>query len=310
MTTVVCEPVGCSLCHSQSRTLLLSGPDRWHGVLGTFTLYRCAACGLIYQTPRPTAESFAAIYPDDYVPHSADISAEYTPYPDTVRACGFINRWQPNGHTLLDIGCGAGNLLRAMRVLAPRWHLAGVEPAAGAAATARSYGLDVQPHRLEDAHLPRDAWDAIVLWNVLEHLPDPLGTLRYVRTLLAPGGLVYLAVPMADSLDARIFGRYWIGWDMPRHFVVFERPTLRAMLAQAGLEIVATECNNGIEYGFTESMRWLLRGRIEMLLLRRLSVAATHTRPFRLAVHLLMRAVVAQRRCTVLSVAARLRQKY
>jgi hypothetical protein len=82
------------------------------------------------------------------------------------------------------------------------------------------------------------------------------------------------------------------------------------MLGQAGLEIVATECNNGIEYGFTESMRWLLRGRIERMTLRQLSVAATHTRPFRLAVRLLMRPVVVQRRCTVLSVAARPQQKY
>jgi 2-polyprenyl-3-methyl-5-hydroxy-6-metoxy-1,4-benzoquinol methylase len=310
MMAVVCEPVGCSLCNSRSRTLLLSGPDRWHGVPGTFTLYRCAACGLIYQTPRPTAESFAAIYPADYIPHSADSRAEYIPHPDTVRACKFINRWQPAGHTLLDIGCGSGGLLRAMRTLAPHWHLMGLEPDAEAAATARSYGLNVQPHRLEDARLTRDTWDAITLWNVLEHLPDPLSTLRHVRTLLAPGGVAYLAVPMADSLDARIFGDSWIGWDLPRHFVLFERPTLRAMLAQAGLEIIATECNNGIEFCFSESIRWLLRDRIANPTLRQLSQAATYTRPFRLAVHMAMRPVVAQRRCTVLSVAARPRQTY
>jgi 2-polyprenyl-3-methyl-5-hydroxy-6-metoxy-1,4-benzoquinol methylase len=262
-------------------------------------------CGLIYQNPRPTAASFAAIYPADYVPHHADDRASYMPHPEHAQACAFVNRLQPAGTTLLDIGCGAGTMLRAMRHVAPRWRLVGIEPDPQAATAAQSYGLDVQQSRLEDACLEHAAWDVVTLWNVLEHLPDPLDTLRRVRALLAADGLLCLAVPMADSFDAWLFGRYWAGWELPRHFVMFNRATLRAMLAQAGFAIVATECHNGIEYGISESTRWLLAARIRNSALRRAGIAVTYTRPFRLAVRTLMRPVVALRRSTVLSVAAR-----
>ncbi len=83
------------------------------------------------------------------------------------------------------------------------------------------------------------------LWDVLEHTYNPLQTLRMLNTLLVPGGTVVLTVPHWESWDRQFFGRYWIGYDAPRHLSVFTRETLRKMLNQAGYDIVAMKCAFG-----------------------------------------------------------------
>jgi SAM-dependent methyltransferase len=226
-------------------------------------------------------------------------------HPDLRAACRLIDRLQPGGGKLLDVGCGPGNFLMALGLLLPRWRGAGIEPGAQAAAAARRQQLEVVQGYLETAGLEEQAWDAVTLWNVLEHLPDPLGALATIRRLLCPEGMLYLALPMADSWDARVLGAYWMGWELPRHFMLLSRDTLQKMLDRAGFQVVTSACINGVEWNVTESLRLLLRDRVERYTLRRLSVTATYTRPFRLLLRPYVAIAAAARRSTVLTVAAR-----
>ncbi len=216
------EKIRCCLCGANESIPFLTMPDRTGHVPGIFSLQRCTRCGLIYLNPRPAPESLTLIYPPDYVPHQ-HAPAHKALHHDWKRLCAFIASVQSKPGMLLDVGTGAGTFLRAMQLLLPHWSITGIEPDPEAAATACCTGARVIQATLEDAPLEGTLWDAITLWNVLEHLPDPLAALRRLRQMLKPGGFIYLTIPLCDSWDARLFGEYWCGWELPRHFYTFDR---------------------------------------------------------------------------------------
>jgi SAM-dependent methyltransferase len=78
----------------------------------------------------------------------------------------------------------------------------------------------------------------ISMQHLLEHLPDPVDGLRRCRELLEPGGQLVISVPNIDSMEARVFGRRWMGIEIPRHLNHFARPTLHSMLDAAGFEAI------------------------------------------------------------------------
>jgi 2-polyprenyl-3-methyl-5-hydroxy-6-metoxy-1,4-benzoquinol methylase len=82
-----------------------------------------------------------------------------------------------------------------------------------------------------------DKVKAVVLWHVLEHVPDPLATLERARQILRPGGLLVIAVPNFESLQARFSGRHWFHLDVPRHYHHFGLSILKRMLREAGFTI-------------------------------------------------------------------------
>ncbi len=256
------ETVGCPLCGSERWSTWLAGPDRAHPSPGHFTLVHCAACGLVFQNPRPSAAALSRYYPSDYMPYGADIGRSlahrlgWRHGLELHRRCRFVARLKTAGE-LLDIGCATGTFLAGIEDYGA-WRAWGIEPDLGAARRARAQGLDVVVARFEDMELAPGALDAVTLWDVLEHLPDPVDALRNVRRALRPDGLVVLNVPMLDSLDARLFGAYWCGLDLPRHLTLFDHATLWATLDKAGFIPVATGHPTGSHYSYTQSLRlWL-----------------------------------------------------
>jgi SAM-dependent methyltransferase len=134
---------------------------------------------------------------------------------------------------LLDVGCATGIFLDGMRRLG--WHVAGVEPSSSAVAYARvRFDLDIFAGRLEDAHYPAASFDVVTLWDVLEHVHEPRVVLAEIARILRPGGLLVLSLPNPDSLEARLLGSHWLGWDLPRHLNLFRPMFLQRHLANAG----------------------------------------------------------------------------
>jgi len=136
---------------------------------------------------------------------------------------------------LLDLGCWVGFLLDEAR--ARGWApVVGVEPSAFASAYARErLGLDVRTDDLMTADLPAGSFAAVVLGDVIEHLPDPAAALDRVRALLAPDGVVVLMLPDAGSRLARAMGARW--WSViPTHVQYFTRTSIRVLLERRGFE--------------------------------------------------------------------------
>jgi SAM-dependent methyltransferase len=211
-----------------------------------FTVVRCPGCGLAYLNPRPTPAEIGRYYPDDY--HTARGTGGAVQRLENAwrrRQFGEVVGWlaalRPTRGRLLDVGCGAGELLEALR--ADGWTVRGVEPSErGAEIARRQRGLDVQTAAFDDAVLAPGSCEAVVFAAALEHLHDPLAALMRARTLLAPGGLLaVLFLPRFDSPQARLFGSDWMGLDLPRHLYHFEPRTFAATAQRAGLRVVATE---------------------------------------------------------------------
>jgi SAM-dependent methyltransferase len=192
---------------------------------------RCAVCGHGQLHPMPDAATLTAAYgeaaSDEYEAEEAGQRAT------AQRALDMIERHTAPG-ALLDVGCWLGFLLDEARTRG--WSTLGLEPSAFAAARARErFGLEVRGGDLEGAaDLRAGSFDAVVMGDVLEHLPDAVGALRRVGALLAPGGVLWLAVPNAGSAAARALGPRW--WSViPTHVHYFTPTSLFVALGRAGL---------------------------------------------------------------------------
>jgi SAM-dependent methyltransferase len=188
---------------------------------------RCGACGAATTVPWPTDEELDRAYGDWYRPPSG---RRFAVLGDRLlrRTRGMLARRldaiAPPG-PVLDVGAGDGALLDA---LARRGRRAvGLERAGGGA-----QGMRDEPLEQVDGE-----WAAVVFWHSLEHLSQPGAAIRHAARLLAPGGVVVVAVPDAAGLQARVFGDRWLHLDRPRHLVHLTSDALVAGLARAGLRV-------------------------------------------------------------------------
>ena len=85
---------------------------------------------------------------------------------------------------------------------------------------------------------------AIAMWHVIEHVPDPWDVLRAVAENLEPGGVLGVATPNPDSLQARVFGARWVHLDAPRHLTLIPFDALVSEARSAGLELQAAVTND------------------------------------------------------------------
>ncbi|MGH2536598.1 MAG: class I SAM-dependent methyltransferase [Candidatus Promineifilaceae bacterium] len=233
------EAVGCLFGHAGPAVKLFDRPDWWLGLPGGFAWHRCPACELRFLSPRPTPAGMRAYYPAHYAAYRPAINDERLGLMRWKRRRNLRGRAEAVGRRarpgrLLDVGSATGNYLAEMR--GRGWQVHGVEPNGQAASYSRlRLGLDVFGGDLLAAGLPAGSFDAVTLWDVLEHTHDPLAVLREARRLLRPGGLVAFSIPDLNSLDAQRFGPAWIGYDAPRHLYLFAGRSLADLLAAAGL---------------------------------------------------------------------------
>lgn len=244
------EPTRCP-CGNDGFDLMYAGcPDRLHWLPGRFDIVRCARCGLVQTSPRPTPEVMSAYYPPTYVSfrperddhacgHRALARLVRLPYSLRFREPALPRPQRPGCEQALDVGCGAGVLLAQLSALG--WEPWGIEPSPPAAKTAvQRLGVPhdrIQVARAEDADLPDAAFGLMTMAHVLEHVHDPLEVLGRARRWLEPGGRLRLWVPNVASLESRVFGRYWFGLDPPRHLYHFAPPSLRRLLEHAGFAV-------------------------------------------------------------------------
>ncbi len=169
-----------------------------------------------------------------------DLSNERSPWTHVVRLL-------PKGASVLDLGCWDGLLLAAVRDRGAS-RVRGVERDPEAASRARARGLDVASADLDDPAWPDalggERFDVVILADVVEHVRDPLGTLRrIVERVLAPGGRVVLSVPNVAHASVRLsllvgdFDRTDRGILDRTHLHFFTRRSLHALLGEAGLAV-------------------------------------------------------------------------
>jgi len=258
------EEVTCALCGVKDTRRVLTLRDFAFGVPGEFTLVRCCRCGLMYLNPRPSPAQMSRYYPATYLPYKSAIEDEQWTLMRWVRRRN-IRRYRQVVEELsprvpgriLDVGCSTGIFLAEMRNA--DWETYGIDPSPVAVAYARQrFGLEVFEGPLSEADLATERFTVVTMWDVLEHTFNPLKILKSIHQLLETEGIVVITIPSYESWDRLLFGRYWIGYDAPRHLYVFPREVLQSMLTHVGFEIVHLRCAFGGYYTFIASLRlWI-----------------------------------------------------
>jgi SAM-dependent methyltransferase len=268
--TLIVETTACPLCGGACYRHERSGPDYFMRLPGLFHLVRCEECGLLYQNPRPPLAEIGRYYPDRYGSYGSAQAGLRTRSGllglvirrGQHKRCRLMDRNVPSvpgqPRRLLDVGCASGLFLEAMQSY-PGWRVEGVELNETAArATSVRLGVPVFVGPFEQARYPDAHFDAVTLWDVLEHLHDPLASLRELRRIVRPGGVLFVRIPNAASYIARLCGRYWSGYDLPRHMTLFTPTTIRRALAQAGFNQIVCSYSSGSYLAALHSLRFAM----------------------------------------------------
>jgi len=236
-------PIGpCPHCGGATRRWV-SAFDRTGGP--SVPVLRCRRCGIGFSETDEGAPAAPTVLPPDGMGRrvaDAILRAELRPA---------LSRWG-RGRRVLDVGSGAGN--RARILARAGLDVTAVEPDAEEArhAAAQLAGIGhVFPTTVEDLPATESGFDAALFSHVLEHLPDPVGTLRATRERLRPGGEVVVMVPNPGGLEARLFRGRWHGWEPSRHRWHFRSGVLADVLRAAGYEGVDVRARGGWRYPST-----------------------------------------------------------
>jgi SAM-dependent methyltransferase len=197
----------------------------------SFQVLQCPKCKLAWTSPCPS--DLNPFYPGTYRRYTAPIIAILkTLYRKRVQ------RWsrhftQPG--SALEIGCGDGFMLDALRSLG--WSVTGTERTDQMSRFAREhFGITVYSE--DSSGLPKDdRYDMIILFQVLEHLANPVQEINRYRQLLKPGGRIVIGVPNFTSWQSRYAGPNWFHLDVPRHLFHHSPESMQALAKAAGLAI-------------------------------------------------------------------------
>ncbi len=234
------ETAVCPRCKSSQFRQIHTTPDFLHGIPGSFSVAECSQCSLEYQNPRPAPESLEKIYPTEYGPHQKAPGTSGSQEPgilrriiraiNPLRAHHYkigLNPKLVEGGKLIELGCASGS--RLIRLREAGWkNIYGIELSQNAATKAAGHGFDVRCGLIEEEleKFPDLYFDVIISSMVIEHLYDPFALLDLVAKKLKPGGQFLFSTIIRDSLDAKIYGKYWACYELPRHMVFFTQDDL------------------------------------------------------------------------------------
>jgi SAM-dependent methyltransferase len=246
-TLSVREHVPCCLCGADNYEVVYQALDGKEpdADLSTFRassddlltdqLVRCKFCAFQYVTPRVPEDLVLTGYKhgDDptYVSQLAAREATF------ARSLDRIERAAPGKGRLLDIGTAAGAFVAAARDRG--WDAEGCEPNEWLADWgSRHYDIPIRKGDLLHQQYADASFDVITLWDVIEHIPNPVAVLERCRALLKPGGVLVVNYPDIGSWIARVLGRRWLFLNAV-HLYYFDRRTIRLMLEKSGYRVEA-----------------------------------------------------------------------
>ncbi len=250
----------CPLCDATDFKELYLTRDRHYGISGSYRVVRCVRCLLVMLNPMYSDQELAALYPGDYyayqdkfrVRHWRELARKLLGY--------YVGTKEPRFKapgTILDLGCGSGWFLDSMR--SRGWKTYGVEISEQAAVLGKSQGLQICCGNLQDANFPSEFFDYVRANHSFEHISCPNDTLEEIYRILKPQGKLLICVPNINSLNARVFEKYWWHLCVPVHTFNYSTDTLRNIVVKNGFNVEQVSFNSDY-FGILGSLQiWLNR---------------------------------------------------
>ena len=250
--------VACHNCASD-RLSNLYRCDSFDDGIGEFEISRCELCGLVNTigvSEEDLVHAYSAEYYGSATAKFAGVIESFLKTGEMRRARKIMQLWSADrGETanpsILDIGCGRGNLLTACQSMGAS--VLGFE-------RQEFTMLDVQKEFIHQASLSDPTYssrrfDIVVIWHALEHLDAQDALFEEISAHMNPDGLLVIAVPHYGSLQQRLFGRDWFHLDLPRHLVHIEKVWLLTRLSRFGagrIKVSTLDVNQQL-FGFIQS---------------------------------------------------------
>lgn len=254
MSDVSLEYINCNLCNSDNYEILYestvkaNSQENWQEFCCTNPFYgkhgrivRCRNCGLVYMNPRGRAldclSNYKKVIDLKYIEEKIGRVLTYE------KSLDDIEKIKKKGK-ILDVGCYAGFFLEVARNRG--WEVTGAEPSEWASSYARdTLKMDVRTGVLKDQNFMEEYFDVVTLWDVLEHLSDPLDDLKEINRIMKRDGLLCLTTINIDSLFARITGKRWPQL-MVMHNFFYTPATIKTLLAKAQFSVLRTATHTRI----------------------------------------------------------------
>lgn len=214
---------------------------------GTFNLVKCKTCGLVYVTPRPTKKAMKTYYPKEYIPHQPVCDSKGM---STKKIFHFIwdsymqllggdkQLWSLSGQDkgkILDVGCGNGAYLKTLKEKG--WETWGIDISSSATECARKFCPNIFTGELHEANFPDRYFDVVTMKWMLEHTHNPSNIIKEAYRILKNNGTLLIGVPNIESIEAKIFKKYWYHLDVPRHLYHFSPNTITLLLKKTYFHI-------------------------------------------------------------------------
>jgi len=198
-------------------------------------LKRCPSCGQLLSAC--TASRFEVSMqefdvPEGTLPSDRDAQRLHDRVGSNLRQAATTLGKPASELKLLDVGCSSGSLLHVASDLG--FNVSGVEPAMQAATTAKDAGFEIFNGLLHEAAFPDNSFDVITLYEVIEHLTDPLSLVRETHRILKPGGVFLIGTGNADSWTVSALGPKWEYFSIDSHggHISFFTPASIHLLAE------------------------------------------------------------------------------
>ena len=232
------EIIPCPLCKSNIYKKLY--PSTYKRVAG------CLSCGLIYTNPRLKNKYLKYLYSKEYFNNTESTHFGYEDYladenkivKTFSKRIDDIEKIAKNKGTLLDIGCATGFFMKAAKD--KKWKVEGVEISDFAANYAsKRFKFKIYKDDFLNLDLPKNHYDVVTLWDVIEHFNDPKKSLAGINKILKPGGLLVLSTPDVNSWPSKITRDKWVGYKLSdEHLAYFSDKTMKMLLLQTGFSMI------------------------------------------------------------------------